>query len=266
MTSKFRLFCYIDLKRQLGQIDAAAECLELAIREFIGLSKSFSDPSNFIQALSQKHGIRVDVFDLDRFVQHAAALRLIGVTQAFEVFLSSFIEDHPRVGSRKDRQKGETLLDFVVRKLGLTAEVRRSLKTGLEYRLYNYYRLTRNDIAHEALEQAAPTGPSQSLPELRAASSSNSEYARLSAPNELPKLTFDDYVLFTRSVKNLAAQLCQAGAFTDSEIIDWLEAHRSRKGSIQRQKNAIKTSLRIFFGIDGDYADQIARLIMGVGQ
>jgi hypothetical protein len=79
MTSKFRLFCYIDLKRQLGQIDAAAECLELAIREFIGLSESFSDPSNFIQALSQKHGIRVDVFDLDRFVQHAAAVSIIRI-------------------------------------------------------------------------------------------------------------------------------------------------------------------------------------------
>jgi hypothetical protein len=73
MTSKLRLFCHIDLKRQLGQIDAAAECLELAISEFIGLPKSFSDPSNFTQALSQKHGIRVDVFDLERFVPHAEA-------------------------------------------------------------------------------------------------------------------------------------------------------------------------------------------------
>ncbi len=215
--------------------------------------------------MSQKHGIRVDVFDLDHFVQHAAALRLIGVTQAFEVFLSSFIEDHPRLGSRKDRRKGETLLDFVLRKLGLTAEVRRSLKNGLEYQLYKYYRLTRNDIAHEALVEAAPTGPSQSLTELRAASSSHSEYARLSAPNDLPKLTFDDYVLFTRSVKNLAAQLCQAGAFTDSEIVDWLETHRSKKGSIQRQRNAMKTSLRIFFGIDGDYADPIIGRIMEGG-
>ena len=238
------------------------------MREFIALSKNFSDSTDFIKKLSQKHGVRVDVFDLDRFVQHGAALRLIGVTQAFEVFLSTFIEEHPRIGSRKDRKNGETLLDFIVRKLGLPTEVRRDFKNGLEYRLYNYYRLMRNDVAHETLEdlaEAAPNPVDSTEMELRGASSFTSEYARLSAPNRLSALTFDDYVLFTRAAKNLAAQLCQAAAFTESEIIQWLETNRSRNGSVKRQANSMKTSLRISLGLDEELGDQNGRRIIELG-
>jgi hypothetical protein len=265
VTTKFRLACYLDLKRQLGEIDAAAECLELAMREFVEISQGFGSPTAFIQELSRKHGIRVDVFDLDRFVRQAAALRLIGVTQAFEVFLNSFIEDHPRIRSREGRDTGEPLLDFVIRKLDLSTEVRRDLKKGLDYSLYSYYRQIRNDVAHQALKDTALLGFNRKLEELRAASASNNEYAYLAAPNDIHRLTFDDYVLFTRAAKNLAAQLCQAGALTEPEIIEWLTKHRSKRGSVRRQENSMKTLLRISFCIDDQLAEKLAKRIIDSG-
>jgi hypothetical protein len=78
---------YRALKQELGEIDASAECLELAIREFVRASSAFADVSQFIRHASQTHGVRVDVTNLTEFIRRSSALRLIGVTQSMEAFL-----------------------------------------------------------------------------------------------------------------------------------------------------------------------------------
>ncbi|MBA3916264.1 MAG: hypothetical protein H0X25_20945, partial [Acidobacteriales bacterium] len=139
---------YNQLKRDLGEIDASAECLELAMREFIEASKLAPNSSTFIQQLSAKHNVRVDVFDAVLFVRRGSALRIIGVTQAFEGFVDAFIETHPRIRSRESRKKGEPLLDFVVRKMAVPRGTADAFRDGLDYKLYSYYRQLRNGIAH----------------------------------------------------------------------------------------------------------------------
>jgi hypothetical protein len=63
MKPRFGMNLYNQLKRELGEIDASAECLELAMREFIDASKLALNSTTFIQQLSAKHNLRVDVFD-----------------------------------------------------------------------------------------------------------------------------------------------------------------------------------------------------------
>ena len=255
---------YNQLKRELGEIDASAECLELAMREFIDASKLFNSPTDFIRQLSLKHGIHVDVFDLALFVQRGSALRIIGVTQAFETFLDRFIEGHPRIQTREGRRNDEALLSFVVRKLALTNNVTSEFTGALDYKLYNYYRQLRNGIAHEKLQnqRAANLGL---LRELRIESVADSRYTRLAAPNSAQALTFDDYVLFTRATKSIGAKLCQIGALSDSEIVDWLEKHRDRNGSNTRRANYVRTQLRIAFGLDPVSAEKFVILLNGAG-
>jgi len=268
MNGQFRLACYLDLKYQLGEIDACAECLEIAVREFVATCRTTEDTAATIQRLSQKHGIRVDSVDLGQFSRRSVGLSLMAVTQAFDVFLDGFIEEHPRVQSREGRDRGETILDLVIRKLALKSAVKQDLKRSLDYRLYNYYRLLRNEVAHASApktELCDPASTTGELSDLRADSISFLDYARLKAPNHAASLSFDDYVLFTRAAKRLASRLCHVGVFTDDEIVSWLERHRARKGSRQRQENAIKTALRIAFGMSpGDAAPFIER-IMGIG-
>jgi hypothetical protein len=137
MKPRFGMLFYNQLKRELGEIDASAACLELAMREFIAASKLASNPTAFIQQLSGKHGIQVDEFDITLFVQRGAALRIIGVTQAFEGFLDKMIQGHPRVQNKKGRKDGETLLDFIIRKLALPADVAAAFTDALDYKLYS---------------------------------------------------------------------------------------------------------------------------------
>ena len=173
----FRMPAYRVLKQELGEIDASAECLELAIRAFVSASAAFPDVAQFIGHVSQVHGVRVDATDLTEFLRRAAALRLIGVTQSMESFLRDYVAEHPRIG-KGGRKDDETYLDFAVRKLALSKEVKQDFITSLDYRLYNYYRQVRNSVAH----RIAPRATATPTPQLLADATADPRYARLAAP------------------------------------------------------------------------------------
>jgi hypothetical protein len=265
MQPRFGLSFYNQLKRELGEIDASAACLELAMREFISASRQSSSPTTFIQKLSGKHGVRVDVFDIGLFVRRGSALRIIGVTQAFEGFLEKFLESHPRIQNRKGRQDDETLLNFVVRKLGLSSVVAAAFTDAFDYRLYTYYRQLRNGIAHQT-QQPQTSAAVPSLQALQKDTANDARYIRLSAPNTADHLTFDDYVLFSRAAKAIAARLCEISGLSEPEIMEWLEMHRDRSGSIKRQANNVRTLLRVAFGLDPGSAEKFVINLNLVGQ
>jgi hypothetical protein len=249
--NRFRLTCYLRLKRELGQIDACVECLEIAVREFLRQCDISERPSRTVQDLSRKHGIRVDAVDVARFRCQSVGLQLIGVTQVFETFLDSFLREHPRLGSRDGRKDSETVLDFVIRRLEPASMKRQQLKDSLDYRLYDYYRLLRNDLAHSGvgLEEVGHSGSRGKLLDgLRTECAGCDEYRALKAPNPPASVSFDDYVLFTRVAKRLARALCVLGQLSDEEILDWLRRNRTRQGTANRQRNAMTTLLRITFG------------------
>lgn len=260
--NRFRLLCYLRLKRELGQIDACVECLEIAVREFLRQCAASEDPHEVIKHLSRQHGIRVDAVDVARFRRQCVGLQLVGVTQAFEAFLDAFFREHPRLGSRDGRQNSETLLDFLLRRLKQTQHV----KASLEYRLYNYYRLLRNDLAHSSVESADAAradSSSKALDGLRIECGASEGYKTLKAPNSTFNVCFDDYVLFTRAAKRLARTVCDLGELNDEEILDWLRANETRQGNTGRRRNAMTTLLRITFGMTPSEAAPFVDKIVG---
>lgn len=264
MSVGFRLPCYLSLKRQLGEIDACAECQEIAVRDFLAVCRGASDQSAEIQRRSRVHGIRVDSVDLAQFARRNTELQLVAVSYALEAFLNDLISDHPRLGSRNGRGDGETLLDFV---LGQPpwSESKGALKKSLEYRIREYYRLVRNRIAHPG--GPATVGSCKLLSELQADCKANEPYQRLSAPNDSGSLEFDDYLQFTRASKRLALELCQVAPLTDDDLREWLEQQRPqkgpKKGTEKRRLNAMVASLRIQFGITPDRAETIVQSMKG---
>jgi len=261
--NRFRLPCYLRLKRELGEIDACVECLEIAIREFVWQCANSENVQAAIGGLSRKHGVRVDAVDVARFRCQSVGLQLIGVTQAFETFLDLYLREHPRLGSRNGREDSETLLDFVIRRVG-PAIKRKELKQGLDYRLYDYYRLLRNDLAHSGVEpedMGRSASRRKTLDSLRAECSASEEYKALKAPNGASDVSFDDYVLFSRVAKRIARALGDLGQLSDEEILHWLRGNQSRQGNATRRRNAMVTLLRITFGMTpveaGPFADKI---------
>jgi len=257
MSIGFRLPCYLRLKRQLGEIDACAECQEIAVRDFLAVCRSSDDPNATIQERSKIHRIRVDSVDLDRFARRNTELQLVAVSYAFEAFLNDFIDEHPRLGSREGRADKETVLDFVLRRLR-SSESPQKLDQAIEYRIHEYYRLVRNRVAHPI--RVSKDDP---LPKLQADCKANAEYQRLHAPNDLGHLQFDDYLLFTRASKSLAAGVCQVAPLCDEDLMRWVRQHSPKKGSANRRANAMAASLRIQFGISPERAESIVRSMNG---
>jgi hypothetical protein len=156
-------------------------------------------------------------------------------------------------------------LSFFVRKLALPKDVGIPFFDSLDYKLYNYYRELRNGIAHQVrpIQSAAEL---VSLHELRERTAADPRYTRYAAPNSVQKLTFDDYVLFSRATKFIAAQLSQIGGPSRTEIMDWIEKRRDKSGSLARQANNVRTLLRVEFGLNPESADEFVINLKLMGQ
>ncbi|HEU0124314.1 MAG TPA: hypothetical protein VFQ91_27540 [Bryobacteraceae bacterium] len=264
MRPAFRFPCYTKLNIVLGELDACAECQEIAVRDFVEKCKDAADPAAVIQERSRHYGIKVDVVDLARFARRNTELQLVSVSQAFEGFLDDFIAEHPRLGFRPERKKGVLLLDAVVDKVAPLRDAK-ALRASVEYQVYNYYRGLRNEVAHVVDRDTEKL--TATLTNLKKDCTASPEYARLDAPHSFQELTFDDFVLFTRTAKRLASLLCDAGALNDDEVLDWASTHLPTKGTPERKANALRARLRIAFNLAKDRSDaMIERILPLAGQ
>ena len=80
-----------------------------------------------------------------------------------------------------------------------------------------------------------------------------SDYSKLVAPNTSKDLTFDDFVLFTRTLKALAGNLCAATIPTDDELY---AAAISDAGVSGRLKALKSNPMRLENSIVGFYRDK----------
>src|SRR6266700_7330485 len=175
-TKGFRLPCFFAMKRSLGETDACAECVEIARRSFEVAVCSSVDPVATLQRLAREHAIKVDSVDWEKFRQQTIGLHLVAIRQAFETFEDAFMDEHVRMpSSKEDKASGTTTLDFILEKMSLNR-----LKSKLEYRVVNYYRLQRNLVAHSI--RGAETKHVKMSATLRR-EVSTSQYEKLKAPN-----------------------------------------------------------------------------------
>ena len=254
---EFRLPCFFAMKRSLGETDACAECVEIARRSFEAAVSSNADPIAMLQSLSREYAIKVDSVDWKKFRQQTIGLHLVAIRQALETFEDAFMDEHVRMRPLKEhKESGMTTLDFILEKMSLN-----SLKSTFEYRVVNYYRLQRNLVAHSI--QGPKTKHVKMCANLRF-EVSTTHYEKLKAPNTFSDLCFDDYVLFSRCAKGLAAQLCGASEFSVEEFRKW-SSGKIKAGKNDRKMNALRTALRSNFGLSEERSTHLASSILTAG-
>jgi hypothetical protein len=205
----FRTPAYRNLIKSLGESDAAVEWIEVAVREL----ESIADARGYddVLALATKHKIRVDNFPMSEMRRRCSRLELLAVYQQAEEFFRNFRDLHPRKVTY-NRNTNEDILTATLRAFKLTAA-----QVGqLEHDVFQYYRDTRNLITHDPSGEQRKT--QQRTQERLRELVSESAYVKLAAPNLLDEISFDDFLLFTRSLKQLAANLCEATTPTDEEL------------------------------------------------
>lgn len=251
--STFNLPSMRRLWQVLGEYDALVEYIELTTRMFKTSFESQHELTfpEFLSSEAMKENISLNNLTLENYESFKYKYYLILPNSSFDRFLDDFrIDFHTLFDKNIPLSRHKTKLYSIVDYL-----VGDSFSISLEdfsISLYDYYRLIRNSLAHDSLKKE---------PEIVEIFSSlniadvHSRYPRLSAPQDMNNLTFDDFILCTANIKSIADKLTKSlenkidwGKFLEnnSNLFPKLERFRSNR---TRQISYIKNVISNIYGI-----------------
>lgn len=212
-----RTFC-----KELGYVNATNQYMELAVRYFerdhMGeeLQAAARNVSLSVSALPEKYTVRM------------AKGYIVSVHSSVESFLNGFssLIGNPteRAAAYDPKKDGNKLLWIL--KACYAEDLPRDIQTY--YDVCNYYRLVRNEIVHDGSQSTDYRTARRKVGDLSSGLLQSSMNARLSAPNGVDELNFDDQVLFSRAAKELCERI-----YKDSQY-DWEQILEYNRDTIRR--------------------------------
>ena len=266
----FRFVAYRDFKLTLGKINAVVEAAELATRKFIQEAERSPNLNSYIQQLSGELGVRVDTLDLVKLRQLMAQFYIVSIHQQFEIFLDNFKKEHPDAKWKKKDEYG--VLENVLRSLPESYDTNVRSVGRLEFQLAEFYRRVRNNFAHADTGEKLNADVEKLRSQVKA---KGDRCSRLNAPNVYASISFDDFVLFSRTVKEIAVRLCIVARPTNASIVLMLDklnenkhtsvdftSLRGRHRDPRRQRNALETLLRSIYSLKKEESTPIIDLLL----
>lgn len=195
------------LKKQLGEMDAFTQYIEVALRYIEkGYHEGEISYNQYIKATAAGLGVHLNNLDIENYKQKIILRHLI-IPRAF---LESFVEDlqedirgmgYPMfdIGKKAPVGMPNTELNRLVNHINTDLHITVNL-TGFQKDLFDYYRTLRNAVAHSSIDSTKIEDAYTAL-DLDAI---HDFYPTLSAPNKIEDLTFDDFTLCTANIKNIA--------------------------------------------------------------
>lgn len=130
------------------------------------------------------------------------------------------------------------------------------------YELCEYYRLIRNTTVHDLCDVKSHEKEYRKLQSYNY--KKDTKFSKLIAPNEYEKISFDDFVMFSRSCVELATYLFNSVSYDYIKIINEIpqsQISRWKKYKPARCKKAILAYINTLFRIDKDLESQISQLV-----
>ena len=129
--------------------------------------------------------------------------------------------------------------------------------------LFDYYRIIRNKYVHEHISQEKIEKAYKEITKQK--TNLSSLYPKLNAPNKFTKISFDDFIIFTRAVKTISKGLCKLIKPKSEQIfVDFYireKMYISFNDKPERKIGAITNDLKFRFGIT-ENTDLIIEKIM----
>jgi hypothetical protein len=242
VNQNFAFRCYFKLKDNLGRFDSVVECNELAVREFVEIANTSINQDEYIQRLSEKHGVKVDKMEAEIFHIRICQWYILSVYQQAEEFFDEFKKEHPRWKEwstipehRKNDNPKETELQYLLRFLNILNPSDIDLKgKGIRYEIFEYYRLIRDRFMHTDFKEKKLLN---ALEKINNHEISVFQEFHVNAPNEYNQLNFDDFILFSRVIKDIAQELCRIARPSASEIAKMLLERDQEKDPNKKEIN-----------------------------
>jgi hypothetical protein len=248
---------YRELLGSLGHNDGLAECIEVAVRDFLQEAKQHGDAKAYLLERAKHHRIVVNELDDLNIVIRAANSYLVITYQHLEAFLYKFLAEATEVlgVSFPGRADKESALDWALRVLPGGTNKNRQRIWRERYLLLNYYRHVRNAFLHDQKSETSTQTAFEQANRFRLLI--RDDY-KLDAPNAPNEITMDDFLLFTRLIKYLATDLCRMCIPNRVQIVGhatrlYERNHRKLVNAIttKTQRKAERKVCRIYSGSFG---------------
>lgn len=220
----WRFDAYRDLLQRLGHGDGMAEVMEVATRDFLDAARASGDPDSYLTSRAKAQKIVVDELDMVNLPARAATLYIVGAYQQLEGFLKDLVGEVDEICGRtsRSRHNGEAPLDWALEMLP-GGRHRNTRRIWIErYAVLEYYRAVRNGFMHSSKSASSLEAAHRKVLEYRPLL--EADY-KLAGPSAADRLTLDDFLLFTRTIKYVATDLCRIGVPTLADV----QAHAERK-------------------------------------
>lgn len=130
------------------------------------------------------------------------------------------------------------------------------------YELCEYYRLIRNTSVHDLCEVDSHEKEYRKLQKYNF--KTEAKFSKLVAPNKYEEISFDDFVMFSRSCVELATYIFEKMAYDYTKIaldIPDKQISKWRKYSKNRQEKALCSYIKTLYKVDEEFIEQIPKLI-----
>lgn len=183
----------------LGEYDALVEYQEVANRLML---KAYEDSKqtfgDYLKCASKATGIKLYNLTLQNYKEKIIQGYLVYPNAIFDEFLTRFIAD---VRDLIDAGFAESKIDGCRFDKVMDALVKKGIKpaiTKVQHDLYNYYRLLRNGVAHGSDSEFEKAYKRIDKDAVKGC------YPTLCEPQPKDLLCFDDFILCTANIKNIA--------------------------------------------------------------
>ena len=261
----FSFPCFRRLYRYLGETDAMVELTELASRSFLSAARESGDVSAFLSKETSKHGIHVNLSEIELLSRHLARTYIVLVASAVERFLKELRIEHVALYQKEwtgDANKKDRLELVFENLAGNKSAAEKRIGADVVSR-FRYYLYLRNWIIHD--QELNPKEPQEKFSSIVPLNTNNEQlYKLLKAPNPPTGLVFDDFIFFSRLTKRVAEELCSMARPSPDHwkgFVD-LKPFKKFQQDPERMKNAISGKIRTDYGLDPSTADWIADNIM----
>lgn len=240
-----------------------------AINQFVELSKRcfVVDHQNEIQKretfveLATAYAVTLTNYDADSMVSEICRSYIVNVHLCFETFLRDVCQQMNKYGKNeyKPRIQEESYLSCAIRNI-CGSNLADDMKTL--YELCEYYRLIRNTSVHDLCDVDSHEREYGKLQKYNF--KTETKFSKLVAPNKYEEISFDDFVMFSRSCVELATYIFEKISYDYEKIvldIPGKQVSKWRKYSKKRQEQAIYSYMKTLYKVDEDFVEQISNLL-----
>lgn len=244
------------LKKGLGESDAFCEYIEVLLRTHEQAMLSDDE----LALLAKRVGIRVNSFNTTTMMRTVRHSYFVSVYQHFETFLKSTEKELNTVGKTASSPPNDgSLLSIIYRRIfGISNW---STEHGVLYQLCDYYRLIRNEGAHGNEKGLAD----EFYKALQSNEAAISKYlGNQQFPNAPDKIQFDDFILYSRSVKRLAKYMINYFPYDIEGVVNNfdLERFKNRRNDIGGLKKAISHEIQMVYSLKDDELEKVVDAIV----